>query len=65
MGVGAGWIETFWLKPYNLFANFGVPMFVGSLPWALLGGWLGYVWTLRLIQRLPARRARPAGFDGL
>ncbi len=58
LGVEASWLETLWIYTYNLFAKFGVPMFVGSLPWALLGGWLGYVWTLGLIRRMRARRAR-------
>ncbi len=58
LGVESTWLETLWIYSYNLFARFGVPMFVGSLPWAVLGGWLGYVWTLGLIRRTRARRAR-------
>lgn len=58
LDVEANWLETLWVYTYNLFEQFGVPMFVGSLPWAVLGGWLGYRWTLRLIWRVRKRRER-------
>lgn len=58
LDVEAGWLETLWVYSYNLFEKFGAPMFLGSLPWAVLCGWLGYLWTLRLIRRVRERRAR-------
>ena len=37
---------TFWEKTsmwiVNLFKGWGVPMFLGSIPWAILSSWLGY-----------------------
>jgi uncharacterized protein (DUF2062 family) len=35
----------------------GVPTLLGSLPWAALGAWVSYRWTLRLVAR---RRLRIA-----
>jgi|GEM_PF-295562 len=55
--VEAGWLETLWGHIHNLFEQFGLPMFVGCLPWAILSGWIGYVWTLRYLRRRAARRA--------
>ncbi|MDH3703197.1 MAG: DUF2062 domain-containing protein [Alphaproteobacteria bacterium] len=52
-----GWLETMWIYVVGIFEVWGVPMFLGSIPWALLCGWLGYRWSLRLILRFRARRA--------
>ena len=56
--VDAGWLETAWLYLVNLFKAFGVPLFVGCIPWTVLGAWIGYVWSLRLLNRLNQLRAR-------
>jgi uncharacterized protein (DUF2062 family) len=29
----------------------GLPMFLGCVPWAALCGWLGYLWSLRFVTR--------------
>jgi uncharacterized protein (DUF2062 family) len=57
LNVEGGWLETLWRYVHNLFEQFGLPMFVGCLPWAILSGWIGYVWTLRYLRRRAARRA--------
>ena len=31
----AGWIESVWTQAVGSLAEFGVPMIVGSLPWAI------------------------------
>lgn len=38
--------------------DWGLAMLVGSIPWAIGGGWLGYVLGLRYARRRRARRAR-------
>lgn len=58
LSADAGWFETLWIYTLGLFRRFGVPMFVGCLPWALLSAWLGYRWSLGLIVRLRAARDR-------
>lgn len=56
----AGLLEEAWLYVVNLFEIFGVPMFVGCLPWMVLGSWAGYVWSLGLLHSLARARARRA-----
>jgi hypothetical protein len=59
----AGWLDSLWIYTIALFDNFGLPLFVGSIPWAILGGWLGYRWSLRLVTnyrvRHPLKRTDP------
>ncbi len=52
----AGIVESLWVYTASLFEIWGLPMFVGSLPWAALSAWLGYRWSLRLITRFRTRR---------
>lgn len=56
----AGWLEAAWLYVVNLFRVFGEPMFVGCVPWMVLGTWAGYVWSLGLLRGLARSRARRA-----
>lgn len=56
--VDTGWLEAFWIAIVRIFETWGVPMFVGCVPYALLLGWLSYRWSLRLIDRLRHRRHR-------
>jgi uncharacterized protein (DUF2062 family) len=28
----------------------GVPLFIGCIPWAIFTGWIGYIWTLKFQQ---------------
>ncbi len=54
----AGWLDSLWSYTIALFDNFGLPLFLGSVPWALLGGWLGYRWSLRAVNNFRARHPR-------
>lgn len=38
--------------------GWGVAMVVGCIPWAVLTGWVGYVWTLRFVRRHHEAKAR-------
>jgi len=49
--TGTGWIEDMWIRAVGLLAEFGVPLFIGSLPWAIGIGLFGYFWSLRLVRR--------------
>ncbi|HEY5701557.1 MAG TPA: DUF2062 domain-containing protein, partial [Gammaproteobacteria bacterium] len=63
LGADAGWLESFWVFAVNLVEKFGIPLFAGSLPWVLVGGWLGYRWTLEFVvsfRRVRERRRRRA-----
>jgi uncharacterized protein (DUF2062 family) len=62
----AGWEQAFggergfWVSLAAYVAimarDWGVAMLVGSIPWAIGGGWLGYVLGLRYARRRCARR---------
>lgn len=58
LAVDAGPLETLWVYMLNLFEQFGLPMWVGCVPWALLCSWLGYRWSLILVTRIRAGRER-------
>ncbi|MBF0154566.1 MAG: DUF2062 domain-containing protein [Magnetococcales bacterium] len=57
-GAETSWWQVMLDQMTQLWHHFGFPMVVGSLPWALFGGWVGYVWTLRFLKAYHARRAR-------
>lgn len=52
-----------------LFLDWGLALWVGFFPWAILAGWLGYRWSLRLVEayrrlrveRLAQRREAKTG----
>jgi uncharacterized protein (DUF2062 family) len=54
----ATWYEALWIYVWGIFQIWGVPLFVGSIPWAILSAWLGYRWSLRLIREFRMRRVR-------
>ena len=54
----ATWYEALWIYIWGIFQIWGVPLFVGSIPWAILTAWLGYRWSLRLIREFRMRRIR-------
>ncbi len=54
----AGWIESVWTQAVGLLSEFGVPLFVGSLPWAIVFSVVGYMWSIRLVRRYRASRAQ-------
>ncbi len=45
------WFDT-------LIRGWGVPMLIGSIPWAFFSGWLAYVLSLRFVIRYRERRAQ-------
>ncbi|MEO5346991.1 MAG: DUF2062 domain-containing protein [Magnetococcus sp. YQC-9] len=61
MQSGGDWLESLWLDLVQLWDLFGLPLFIGSLPWGFGTGWIAYIWTLRLIERHRARRLTASG----
>jgi uncharacterized protein (DUF2062 family) len=60
-----GYWEWVWTYSVMLAKGWGVPMLLGSLPWAALGGWLGYICSLRFVRRYrQIRQARAAAAGG-
>jgi len=56
LGEDPTWFELVWVFTVNLVNKFGIPLFVGCIPWVILGSWLGYRWSRSFIIGL--RRAR-------
>jgi len=54
--VDTGFLEGLWVGTVALFDVWGIPLFVGSIPWAIGTAWLGYAWSLRFVKRVQARR---------
>jgi uncharacterized protein (DUF2062 family) len=54
----ASWFDSLWVYTIALFENFGVPLFIGSLPWALICGWLGYKWSLNIVCKYRVRHPK-------
>ncbi len=44
----------------GLLHNFGLPLFIGSLPWMVIGSWLGYQLTLRSLVAFRQHRRNQA-----
>lgn len=51
VSADVSFLESLWVYTANLLETFGLPMFVGSVPWAIAGGWLSY----RMAYRYSAR----------
>lgn len=51
-----GFIEALWVGTVALFKIWGIPLFLGSVPWAIGTAWLGYVWSKRFVERFRERR---------
>lgn len=46
-----GWIEVMTTQAVDLIAVFGIPLFVGCLPWAICISVVGYLLSLHFIRR--------------
>ncbi|MBF0137247.1 MAG: DUF2062 domain-containing protein [Magnetococcus sp. DMHC-1] len=45
-----GWLDSMLFYWHLVVDTFGLPLLIGSLPWALLTAILGYVWTMRFMS---------------
>lgn len=57
VATDAGFLEALWVGTVALFEVWGLPLFLGSIPWAIGLSWIGYVWSKRFIERFRRRRA--------
>ena len=55
-------LTAIWYITVAIMDHWGLPLFLGSLPWMAAGGWIGYQLTLRFIRR--RRRRRPSEQTG-
>ncbi len=56
LATDTDFLSALWVYTVEIFETWGIPLFLGSLPWAVAAGWLGYVWSLAFLRRLHARR---------
>jgi uncharacterized protein len=42
--------ESFWVYMVRMVELWGLPMVIGSIPWSIVLGWVGYFWSLRVIE---------------
>jgi hypothetical protein len=54
----ATFFESLFVYTFGIFETWGVPLFVGCIPWAVGGAWLGYVWARKFLEHLHARHRR-------
>ena len=61
LSLGGGGLTAAWEITVAMVELWGLPMFLGCVPWAVLSGWIGYRWTLRFVlRRQEAMRERLA-----
>lgn len=68
LSANAGFLESFWIYTVAIFSEWGLPMALGSLPWAVASAWIGYVWCLKFLEgirkaqqrRIEAKRRKKA-----
>lgn len=41
-----------------LVKDMGIPMAIGSIPWMIICGWMGYAWTFKFIEKRQAHRLK-------
>ena len=58
LSADTGFFESLWTYTVDLFRIWGAPMFLGSVPWAIASAFIGYRWSLKLVQRVRVRRMR-------
>ena len=58
MSTEASFLESLWVYTAGLLRTFGVPMFIGSIPWAIVGGWVSYRLAHRYSAAQQARRKK-------
>jgi len=54
----ASWLEEFWYGTISVLDAFGLPLFLGCVPWAVGLAWVGYFWSLRFVRRRNEMRER-------
>ncbi len=54
---GAGFFEAVWAWIKTLMSTWGIPIVLGSIPWTILIGWVGYRLSLNFLTAYRRRRA--------
>jgi uncharacterized protein (DUF2062 family) len=54
----AGLLESLWIYTVEIFRTWGIPLFLGSVPYAVAGTWAGYVLTLKFVAKLRTQQRK-------
>lgn len=58
INLDQGMVDMVWALIKLAAKEQGLPLFVGSLPWAVGLAWLGYVWSMKFLRTRQAARLR-------
>ena len=58
LGLEASGISAVWVYLAAMMDEWGLPLFVGCLPWMIIGGWAGYRWSLVYILHFKVARLK-------
>jgi uncharacterized protein (DUF2062 family) len=56
--IGGGSLTAVWDITLTMIDLWGLPLFLGCIPWAVLTGWIGYSWTLKFQERRQSNRRK-------
>ena len=48
--VSGGGLTAIWDITLTMIELWGLPLFIGCIPWAVVTGWVGYNWALKFQQ---------------
>ena len=57
LSIGGGGVTAAWDIMVAMVSLWGIPLFIGCIPWAIFSGLVGYYWTLKY-QESKRRRGR-------
>ena len=60
LSIGGGGVTAAWDITIAMVALWGIPLFIGCIPWAIISGLIGYYWTLRYKEGRRRRRSSVA-----
>ncbi|NMM43207.1 DUF2062 domain-containing protein [Rhodospirillaceae bacterium KN72] len=47
----SGFLESLWVYTHEIFKTWGLPLFVGCIPWTIIGTWGGYYLTMKFLKK--------------
>ncbi len=60
LSIGGGGVTAAWDITIAMVALWGIPLFIGCIPWAIISGLIGYYWTLKYKEGRRRRRSSVA-----
>ena len=54
----SSFLDSLWVYTVEIFRTWGVPLFLGCIPWTIAGTWAGFVLTMKFTKKLRAQQRR-------